>query len=83
MNIFYGRNGAGKTQILEAIAYTAEFRMSAYEGFVLSDPIVSDIFYQLHDPKKSHINNNYKTEYRLLDGQWALTLTKLMKAIGQ
>ena len=67
MNIFYGRNGAGKTQILEAIAYTAEFRMSAYEGFVLSDPIVSDIFYQLHDPKKSHINNNYKTEYRLFD----------------
>ena len=28
INIFYGRNGAGKTQILEAIAYAADFRMS-------------------------------------------------------
>ena len=67
INIFYGRNGAGKTQILEAIAYTAEFKMSAYEGFVLSDPIISNIFHKLHDPKENYITNNYTTEYRLFD----------------
>jgi hypothetical protein len=67
INIFYGRNGAGKTQILEAIAYAAEFKMSAYEGFVLSDPIVSNIFYKLYDPKENYITNNYTTEYRLFD----------------
>ena len=41
VNVFYGRNGAGKTQMLEAIAYAAEYKMSAYEGFVLHNPTVA------------------------------------------
>ncbi len=44
LNVFYGRNGAGKTQILQAIAHTAEFKMSAYEGFVLKQPKISENF---------------------------------------
>jgi len=43
INVFYGRNGAGKTQMLEAIAYAADYKMSAYEGFVLHNPTVSRI----------------------------------------
>ena len=67
INVFYGRNGAGKTQMLEAIAYAADFKMSAYEGFVLSNPIISEIFYSPLDPKEKHISNNYEKEYRLFD----------------
>ena len=43
INVFYGLNGAGKSQMLEAIAYAADYKMSAYEGFVLHNPIVSAI----------------------------------------
>ncbi len=43
INVFYGRNGAGKTQILEAIAYAANFRMSSYEGFILHNPRISGV----------------------------------------
>ena len=51
INVFYGRNGAGKTQLLEAIAYAADFKMSAYEGFVLHNPKISQIWFAYPDPK--------------------------------
>lgn len=38
LNVVYGRNGAGKTQLLQAIAYASRFQMSPYEGFVLRNP---------------------------------------------
>lgn len=38
LNVLYGRNGAGKTQLLRAISLAANARMSAHEGFVLQDP---------------------------------------------
>jgi ABC-type branched-subunit amino acid transport system ATPase component len=47
--VFYGRNGAGKTQILEAIAYAADFKLSAYEGFILHNPQISGIPYSYPD----------------------------------
>lgn len=67
INVFYGRNGAGKTQILEAIAHAVEFKMSAYEGFVLSNPIVSQIHYALLDPKEKFKRDNYQKEFCLFD----------------
>ena len=38
LNVLYGRNGAGKTQILDAISLCANTRMSAHEGFILKRP---------------------------------------------
>jgi energy-coupling factor transporter ATP-binding protein EcfA2 len=67
INVFYGRNGAGKTQILEAIAHAAEFKMSAYEGFLLSNPIVSQMFYSPLDPKEKYTRESYGKEFRLFD----------------
>lgn len=46
LNVFYGRNGAGKTQLLQAIAHAAQYKMSAFEGFVLWNPRVTDDFPQ-------------------------------------
>lgn len=46
LNVFYGRNGAGKTQLLQAIAHTAQYKMSAFEGFVLWNPRVTSGFLQ-------------------------------------
>lgn len=40
MNVVYGVNGSGKTQLLEAISSAAEFKISTFEGFILKDPIV-------------------------------------------
>ena len=40
MNVIYGMNGSGKTQLLEAISSAAEFKLSTFEGFVLQDPKV-------------------------------------------
>jgi ABC-type molybdenum transport system ATPase subunit/photorepair protein PhrA len=40
MNVIYGVNGSGKTQLLEAISSAAEFRISTFEGFILKDPIL-------------------------------------------
>ena len=39
LNVIYGRNGSGKSQLLGAISSAAEYKMSAYEGFVLINPI--------------------------------------------
>ena len=38
MNVVYGMNGSGKTQLLEAISSAAEFKISTFEGFILKDP---------------------------------------------
>jgi predicted ATPase len=38
LNVVYGRNGAGKSQLLNAIAYATEFRMSSHDGFVVTNP---------------------------------------------
>ena len=40
MNVIYGMNGSGKTQLLEAISSAAEFKTSTFEGFILKDPKV-------------------------------------------
>lgn len=40
MNVVYGMNGSGKTQLLEAISSAAEFKISTFEGFILKDPKV-------------------------------------------
>lgn len=40
MNVVYGVNGSGKTQLLEAISSAAEFKISTFEGFILKDPKV-------------------------------------------
>ena len=40
LNVVYGRNGAGKTQLLLAIELASRFKMSSYEGFVLRNPRV-------------------------------------------
>jgi AAA15 family ATPase/GTPase len=40
LNVVYGRNGAGKTQLIQAISYVADFKMSAFEGFILKDPTI-------------------------------------------
>ncbi len=40
MNVVYGMNGSGKTQLLEAISSAAEFKISTFEGFILQDPKV-------------------------------------------
>jgi predicted ATPase len=40
MNVIYGMNGSGKTQLLEAISSAAEFKISTFEGFILKDPKV-------------------------------------------
>lgn len=42
MNVIYGLNGSGKTQLLRAIDSAAEFRMSSFEGFILKNPIIDD-----------------------------------------
>lgn len=42
LNVIYGRNGAGKTQLLRAIEHASRYKMSAYEGFVLRNPLVAD-----------------------------------------
>lgn len=41
MNVIYGMNGSGKTQLLEAISSAAEFKISTFEGFILKDPKVT------------------------------------------
>lgn len=43
LNVIYGRNGAGKTQLLRAIEHASRYKMSAYEGFVLRNPLVRDL----------------------------------------
>lgn len=63
LNVFYGRNGAGKTQILQAIAHTAEFKMSAYEGFILKQPKISEITFDYPDPAENFVSMNYQKEY--------------------
>jgi hypothetical protein len=40
MNVVYGMNGSGKTQLLEAISSAAGFKISTFEGFILQDPKV-------------------------------------------
>jgi energy-coupling factor transporter ATP-binding protein EcfA2 len=40
MNVIYGVNGSGKTQLLEAVSSAAEFKVSTFEGFILKDPRV-------------------------------------------
>ena len=40
LNVVYGRNGAGKTQLLRAIELASRFKMSSYEGFLLRNPRV-------------------------------------------
>jgi predicted ATPase len=40
LNVVYGRNGAGKTQLIQAISYVADFKMSAFEGFILKNPTI-------------------------------------------
>jgi predicted ATPase len=40
LNVVYGMNGSGKTQLLEAISSAAEFKLSTCEGFILRDPSV-------------------------------------------
>ena len=42
LNVVYGMNGSGKTQLLEAISSAAEFKLSTSEGFILYDPEVAD-----------------------------------------
>jgi hypothetical protein len=37
-NVLYGRNGAGKTQILNALAAASQWEMGPLEGFLLEDP---------------------------------------------
>jgi predicted ATPase len=66
INVFYGRNGAGKTQILEAIAHAADFKLSAYEGFILHDPQISKISYLYPDPQRSHSPQNYEKKFFIL-----------------
>lgn len=43
MNVIYGMNGSGKTQLLEAISSAAEFKISTFEGFILKDPKVESV----------------------------------------
>lgn len=43
MNVIYGTNGSGKTQLLEAISSAAEFKNSTCEGFILRDPKVEGL----------------------------------------
>jgi predicted ATPase len=42
LNVVYGMNGSGKTQLLEAISSAAEFKLSTFEGFILYDPEVEN-----------------------------------------
>jgi predicted ATPase len=64
INVLYGRNGAGKTQLIEAITHAAEFKMSAYEGFVLHNPQVSGIHKSYPDDKFEL--GNYENSYAIL-----------------
>ena len=43
MNVIYGMNGSGKTQLLEAISSAADFRLSTCEGFILQNPVITDM----------------------------------------
>jgi predicted ATPase len=43
LNVIYGRNGSGKSQLLGAISSVAEYKMSAYEGFVLVNPRLQSV----------------------------------------
>jgi energy-coupling factor transporter ATP-binding protein EcfA2 len=65
INVLYGRNGAGKTQIIEAIAHAAEFKMSAYEGFVLHNPRVSGI--RKSYPEEKYELGDYDNSYAILE----------------
>lgn len=38
MNVLYGRNGAGKTQMLNALAAASNWEMGPMEGFILDNP---------------------------------------------
>lgn len=38
LNVLYGRNGAGKTQMLNALAAASNWEMGPLEGFILQDP---------------------------------------------
>ena len=38
MNVLYGRNGAGKTQMLNALAAASDWEMGPMEGFILENP---------------------------------------------
>ena len=49
LNVVYGMNGSGKTQLLEAISSAAEFKLSTFEGFILHDPDIED---DGHSPDK-------------------------------
>ncbi len=66
INVFYGRNGAGKTQILEAIAHAADFKLSAYEGFILHNPQISKIHYSYPDPQDDVSLQNYEKKLFIL-----------------
>jgi ABC-type molybdenum transport system ATPase subunit/photorepair protein PhrA len=37
LNVIYGRNGSGKTQLLNAIASASAFRLSGFEGIIVKD----------------------------------------------
>lgn len=63
--MLYGRNGAGKSQILDAIAHAAEFKMSAHEGFVLHNPKISEISYSY--PEEKHDIENLDKTYAILE----------------
>lgn len=65
LNVFYGRNGAGKSQILEAISYAAEYKMSAHEGFVLENPKISEV--STSYPEDIYAMNNYDKTYSILE----------------
>lgn len=42
LNVIYGRNGAGKTQLMHAIDNASKYQMSPYEGFILRNPRVAE-----------------------------------------
>jgi ABC-type branched-subunit amino acid transport system ATPase component len=65
INVLYGRNGAGKTQIIQAIAHAAEFKMSAYEGFILHNPQISEITSSY--PEEKYEIGNYEKTYGILE----------------
>lgn len=44
VNVLYGRNGAGKTQILEALTAASEWEMGPVEGFILQGATWTDEF---------------------------------------
>jgi energy-coupling factor transporter ATP-binding protein EcfA2 len=70
VNVLYGRNGAGKTQILEALSAASDWEMGPLEGFILqgatwideypSDHRQADVPYSLQSMSASEVLDRFR-----------------------